>query len=73
MSFDIIFLDPPYESMYGINTLKIISESKDKILKRDGMIVYETDKAFVSKVQKKDENIFDSFENLECFDERVSS
>lgn len=71
MSFDIIFLDPPYESMYGINTLKIISDSKNKILKRDGIIVYETDKAFVSRVLKKDENIFDNFESLECFDERV--
>ena len=71
LSFDIIFLDPPYESTYGINTLKIISDSENKVLKRDGIIVYETDKAFVSKVQKKDENIFDSFKNLECFDERV--
>ena len=71
MSFDIIFLDPPYDTMYGINTLKIISQNKNKVLKSDGIIVYETDKAFVNKIQKKNKNIFDDFENLECFDERT--
>jgi len=71
MSFDIIFLDPPYDTMYGINTLRIISQNRNKVLKNDGIIVYETDKAFVNKVLKKNKNIFDDFENLECFDERT--
>ena len=70
MKFDIIFLDPPYDSMYAINTLKIISDSKEEYLKKEGIIVYETDKNFVNKIQKKDPNTFNSFENLECFDER---
>lgn len=69
--FDIIFLDPPYDSNYGLNTLKIISDSRQKYLKKDGIIVYETDKNFVNKISKKDQNAFDQFENLVCFDERT--
>ena len=69
--FDVIFLDPPYDTMYGINSLKIISDSKDLYLKKNGIIVYETDKAFIEKIQKKDQNIFNNFENIECFDERA--
>lgn len=69
--FDVIFLDPPYDSMYGINSLKIISDSKELYLKKDGIIIYETDKEFVEKLQKKNQDIFNSFENLECFDERA--
>lgn len=65
MKFDVIFLDPPYDSKYGINSLKYISDSKDKILKDDGIIVYETDKNFILKMQN-----LDSFENLICIDER---
>lgn len=71
IKFDIIFLDPPYDSMYAINALKIISDSKDEYLKKDGIVVYETDKNFVNKIQKKDENVFNCFKNLECFDERT--
>ncbi len=70
MFFDIIFIDPPYDSMYGIKTLKYISDTKDKILSKNGLIVYETDKNFISKIQKKDIEILDNFENLECFDVR---
>lgn len=66
--FDIIFLDPPYESKLAIDTLKYLSNSKpDDILKSDGIIVYETDKNFIRKI---DESILDSFENLQCFDKR---
>lgn len=66
--FDIIFLDPPYDSKLAINTLEYISNLKPgEILARDGVIVYETDKNFM---QKNDNSIFDSFENLECFDKR---
>lgn len=70
-SFDIIFLDPPYDSMLGIESLNIISNNKGKILNQDGIIVYETDKAFINKIQKKNEKILDEFENLVCFDERT--
>ena len=38
---DIIFLDPPYESEYDINALKIIIESN--MLSDDGIIILETD------------------------------
>ena len=48
IKFDIIFLDPPYDSNMGINSLNIISESKNKILSLDGVIVYETDETFSS-------------------------
>lgn len=71
MKFDIIFLDPPYDTMYGLNTLKIISDSDGGYLTKNGIIVYETDKNFVRKALKKKENIFDEFEHLECFDERM--
>lgn len=71
--FDIIFLDPPYDSDLGINSLKIISASKDKILSKDGIIVYETDKNFITKCNKKNLNMLDNFENLVCVDERSYS
>ena len=41
--FDIIFLDPPYKSNYGINAAKIILENN--MVKEDGIIVFETDEA----------------------------
>lgn len=66
--FDIIFLDPPYDSDFAINTLKYISSTKvGEILKEDGIIVYETDKNFM---QKNNISILDDFENLKCFDKR---
>ena len=73
MIFDVIFLDPPYDSDLGINSLKIISDSKDKILAKDGIIIYETDKNFIAKCNKKDSNMLDNFENLVCVDERIYS
>lgn len=66
VTFDIIFLDPPYESNYAYNSLKIISDNKDKILSKCGVIVYESDKNSM-----KDKNQDYQFENLECFDERT--
>jgi 16S rRNA (guanine(966)-N(2))-methyltransferase RsmD len=65
--FDIIFLDPPYESNHALNTLKIISESVDKILSKDGIIIYELDKSQM----KKDSDAYKNYENIECFDERI--
>ncbi|MDO4282468.1 MAG: 16S rRNA (guanine(966)-N(2))-methyltransferase RsmD [Clostridia bacterium] len=68
LCFDIIFLDPPYESQMAIHTLEYISNSKvGEILSKDGVIVYETDKNFM---QKKNIDILDDFENLQCFDKR---
>ncbi len=73
MIFDIIFLDPPYESNLGINTLKYISENKGNILKENGIIIYETDKSFTNKSNKKQEGILESFENLELVDKKYYS
>lgn len=39
--FDIIFLDPPYDSKYGEKSLELIE--KYELLKLDGVIVYEHD------------------------------
>ena len=69
--FDVIFLDPPYDSNLGIDTLQIISESKEHFLKEDGIIIYETDKNFLLKLEKNNKlDILDSFKNLQCIDER---
>ncbi len=68
INFDIIFLDPPYDSNLGIDTLNYISNSKKgELLKEDGIVVYETDKSFI---KKNDIEIFNSFENLDCIDKR---
>lgn len=71
--FDIIFLDPPYDTMLGINSLKFISDNKGKVLNNDGIIIYETDKNFIQKISMKNKDIFDSFENLSCIDSRTYS
>jgi 16S rRNA (guanine(966)-N(2))-methyltransferase RsmD len=74
--FDVVFLDPPYDSKYGIKSLEYISNSNDKILKKDGIIIYETDKNFISKIEKenintcKSINVLENFENLICVDTR---
>jgi 16S rRNA (guanine(966)-N(2))-methyltransferase RsmD len=71
--FDVIFLDPPYDSNLGIYSLKFISDTKDKILSKNGIIVYETDKNFVAKCNEKEKDMLNHFENLVCFDERTYS
>ncbi len=71
ISFNIIFLDPPYDSKLGVNALDIISKNYPNILSKDGIIVYETDKSFISK--QKDDKLLDSFNNLKCFDTRTYS
>lgn len=71
IKFNIIFLDPPYDSNLGINTLKYISTSKDGVLTKDGIIVYETDKAFINKMMKTNEKVFEDFDFLELIDKRT--
>ena len=70
--FDVIFLDPPYDSNLAIDSLNFISESEDKVLKKNGIIVYETDKNFLLKLEKNNKaEILNSFTNLQCIDERA--
>lgn len=40
--FDIIFLDPPYRTNYGIEAVKFIIQNN--IITKDGTIIFETDK-----------------------------
>lgn len=63
--FDIIFIDPPYESNFAFESLKFLSDNKFKILSENGVIVYETDKYIFRKNSQKYE-----FDNLVYFDER---
>lgn len=72
MVFDVIFLDPPYDSDLGIDSLKIIaSKEKGKLLAPNGIVVYETDKNFVTKYEKKEGNSLQRMDDLVCFDERT--
>ncbi len=71
MNFDVIFLDPPYDSFLGIHALEWISKEKGKILSPEGIIVYETDKSFMKKIESsKNPDILNSFEHLEKIDQR---
>ncbi len=69
LNFDIIFLDPPYDSKYALETLKYISDCKE-ILSKEGIIVYETDKNYMNKLEKKDSKLSLDFTNLKCIDSR---
>ena len=40
-SFDMIYIDPPYKTDYIKKSLEIIT--KDKLIKKDGLIILETD------------------------------
>ena len=40
--FDIVFLDPPYRTNYGIDAAKFITQNN--MLTNDGIIIFETDK-----------------------------
>ena len=40
--FDIIFLDPPYNTEFGLNSIKYIIENH--MLKQEGIIIFETDR-----------------------------
>ena len=52
--FDIIFLDPPYITDFGIQATKIIIENK--MLNDDGIIVFETDKKEQDYLQELEKN-----------------
>lgn len=69
LTFDIIFLDPPYDSNFALDTLKYISDNKS-ILSKDGIIVYETDKNYIAKLEKKGVKLSNGFDNLERIDNR---
>ena len=40
--FDIIFLDPPYKTDFGIDAIEIIM--KNNMLEEEGIVVFETDR-----------------------------
>lgn len=65
--FDIVFVDPPYESECGIKTLEYISNNKS-ILSKNGVIVYETDKSFLNDDMT---NHIENLENLECVKTKI--
>lgn len=48
--FDIIFLDPPYKTNFGIEATRIIIESD--LLEKDGIIVFETDQKEEEYIEK---------------------
>ena len=50
--FDMIFLDPPYDTDYGINAIKMITEYE--MLEQDGTIVFETDNEdkYIKEIEK---------------------
>lgn len=55
--FDIIFLDPPYQSNFAETALKIIIQ-KD-LLDENGIIIFETDKNDIKDIEKLNINIYD--------------
>ena len=59
LKFDLIFLDPPYESEFDILALKYIIENK--MLNNDGIIILETDreKEKLENLNKIGINIYD--------------
>ena len=51
--FDIIFLDPPYRTNFGIEAVKFIIQNN--IITKDGTIIFETDKKeeeYLSELEK---------------------
>lgn len=57
LQFDIIYLDPPYQTQYAINALTIISARA--ILKETGIVIIESDKRIETSIPL-----------LECYDQR---
>ena len=46
--FDLIFIDPPYASDFGVEALKLIAEGNN--LSGDGIAVFERDKSFEGEI-----------------------
>lgn len=57
LQFDIIYLDPPYQTQYAIDALTIISARA--ILKETGIVIIESDKRIETSIPL-----------LECYDQR---
>lgn len=55
MSFDIIFLDPPYKSGFGNKSIRYIYDNN--LLSNDGILIYECDKGTI--VDSADFEIYD--------------
>lgn len=60
-TFNIIFLDPPYKTDFGIKAIKAILDLK--ILAKDGIIILETD-------DKQKEQEIEQINNIQVFDKR---
>ena len=50
--FDVVFIDPPYATDFGVNSLKIIAEGNT--LNRGGIAVFERDRAFEGEIDGLD-------------------
>ena len=53
--YDLIFIDPPYASDFGVKALQLISNGKH--LSEDGIAIFESDKSFdgqIDGLEKKD-------------------
>jgi 16S rRNA G966 N2-methylase RsmD len=45
--FDLIYIDPPYASDFGLKALK----KANLVLKEDGLVIYENEKPFLESVE----------------------
>lgn len=57
--FDIIFIDPPYNTNYAANSVKLIVEYK--VINKDSIIILETDdkQRIIEEIKKIDIEIYD--------------
>ncbi len=63
VKFDIIYIDPPYSSKYGVDAIKLIKEYE--LLKDNGMLILETDeeerdKKQILEIEEEKFKLFDS-------------
>ena len=63
VKFDIIYIDPPYKSNYGVDAIKLIKEYK--LLQENGLLILETDeeerdKKQILEIEEDSFKIFDS-------------
>ena len=59
IAFDIIFIDPPYKDDIAVNSVEIILSLK--LLKKDGIIIIETDEKDreIDNLKKLDIQVYD--------------